>query len=389
MNKLETHHTLCALTSPFARVEVEQLTQNDWDELIALANRHYMVPALYCALLQRGLLELLPDQAREYAAAVHALNVKRNQDLLAQLVRVTRLLNDAGIEPVLIKGAAALVEQWMPDPGSRFMFDLDLLVMKGEGERAFALLCEAGYEISGDKGSAGISVGHHYPALQREGEPALLELHIRPLSQKCAAVVDNQMIMQGAEQIIFGPMQGVKAWLPSPTEQVLLSILHSEVSHENHAIGQFDIRHAWDLPWFTRHHGEEVAWGEIKARAMEAGYGRELMGYFLLLEGYFALANPYREDVVSRGAEKHYQRVSRKIAQGSSCYDLIYLSFLHLRFAFSNRAMRIRYGDGGAWRLSYYRLYHLFWLLKKYSRLRQFTRLFYYFRLRIRDNAGR
>src|SRR5688572_31561900 len=99
-----------------------------WGRLLDLANVTRVSPALHWRLAQRGLLAHIVDEAREYLAGVAELNELRNDKHLDQLAAVGRLLNGAGIRPILLKGAASVVSGLYPIAGARHMADIDVLV---------------------------------------------------------------------------------------------------------------------------------------------------------------------------------------------------------------------------------------------------------------------
>ena len=388
MKRMTAHHALCVLTSPWGDCDAGTLSPVDWDAVIAVANSHYLVPALYCALRDKSLLHLPPEMAVAYAQEVYSLNVKRNRNLSKQLEGVVRCLNAVEIEPILIKGAASLVEKWVPDSAARFMFDLDILVPKDKGERALNALHNEGYAVPMENQQPVLEDGqHHYPSLQKRGEPALVELHIRALSQKCRAVVTAETLLHKAKRISLGVE--ASAWLPEPTEQLLLMFLHSEISHENHQLALLDMRHAWDVPWFCTYHGNAVAWEEIEERVSVAGYQGELAGYLRLLNGFFSMPVPPVVQKCNSDAELHYRRV-RSLLTGERANLILLQQFLkNLQFTFSQERIEQRYGEGRGLRLQLNRIRYLLYLLYKYRKQSSWFRLIHSYRLRMRDNAGR
>ena len=388
MKQLAAYQSLSALMSPWCNSDAITLSPEDWDDLFEAANSHYLVPALYCALRDKSLLHRPPEMAVAYAHEVYALNVERNRNLSKQLEKVVCCLNTVGVEPVLIKGAASFVEKWVPDPAARFMFDLDILVPSSEGERALSALLNDGYVIPDQYQQLLTNEGsHHYPPLQKKGEPALVELHIRPLSMNCRPVVTSTTLRHKAKKISLGAE--ANAWLPNPTEQLLLMFLHSEISHENHRFSLLDMRHAWDIPWYCRFYGDAVAWEEVEARVTVSDYQKELAGYLRLLNGFFSMPVPsILQDHASK-AERHYWRVCSMLKGRPTNLILVQQFITSLQFHFSREMIEKRYGSEKIIRLQLNRIRHLLYLLGKYRKWSSLSKLVHSFRLRMRDNAGR
>ena len=131
MNHKETRALLAEILHPDNKalsIDLSSLTQPDWIQLIELANNHLVVTSLYPQLKQKCLLENIPHDVLEYFSAVHELNSKRNKSILQQMDDLVTTLNTAGIQPILLKGIASLSSHLYPDPGMRFLGDIDFLI---------------------------------------------------------------------------------------------------------------------------------------------------------------------------------------------------------------------------------------------------------------------
>ena len=115
-----------------------------WNAVIEVSNLQLVSPTLAWCLKDRS---DLPTEVREYFEAIHALNSRREKAMLDALEPALRTLNSAGVEPILLKGAAHLIEGLYP-PGARLVGDVDILIVPNLAEPATRSLVEAGYEIS-------------------------------------------------------------------------------------------------------------------------------------------------------------------------------------------------------------------------------------------------
>lgn len=214
----------------------------DWVAAATCANRHSLAPALHSALAARCFTTLLPEQFRAYLVEIHRLNRARNAALLDQLHEVIRLLNGAGIEPVVLKGGAALLTGLYPDPGDRFLLDLDLLVAEGEIDAAVAALKEAGYAVPAelDEVLAGYRLAKHVPPLVRPGAPASVEPHRRLLGDDLPGLDAAGVIARSLPAP--GLPAGAAARILEPTDALLFCFAHSEIDHGHHRKGVIDLR---------------------------------------------------------------------------------------------------------------------------------------------------
>ncbi len=111
--------------------------------VVRLADR-YRVTGYIQQAVETGWLEVstegavwLADHHVDWCSSVLALE--------RELLRVAKILQDASIEVVVLKGSAA-AHLHHPDPGYRLFGDNDLLVRGEDLERAIALLRSAGYQ---------------------------------------------------------------------------------------------------------------------------------------------------------------------------------------------------------------------------------------------------
>ena len=131
---------VCSALSPVEPESTERLRRlialpNIWPEVVRLADSHLVTPAVWCGLVQKGLDSSLPDEPRRYLSSVYGMNQERNSSLLRQLDEAVLALNEVGIVPFLLKGAAHIRTGVYADPAAR------ILVCSGLGEEA--LVAEA------------------------------------------------------------------------------------------------------------------------------------------------------------------------------------------------------------------------------------------------------
>ena len=82
----------------------------------------------------------------EFLDAVYTLNLDCNLHYEDQLAHLIQVLNNIGVRPVLLKGAAALVSGLYPTPGERMTGDIDILIPASRLPGVFKHLCAAGYQ---------------------------------------------------------------------------------------------------------------------------------------------------------------------------------------------------------------------------------------------------
>ena len=230
----------------------------NWQPIIALADEQWITPALWSGTDHRN----LPEPVADYVRQLHRLNASRNHHLHRQLLEAIGSLNQAGIEPVLLKGAIHLIDKYYPDPAARVMTDLDLLIEPGQIGTAIAALAALGYRAIPDPDNE-FSGHHHTRPLFRAGDYGAIELHTEPLSLPAANILSADRVRSSCRCLT---VEGVRLQIPSVTVQVLQLLLHSQWSDRHHALGAINLRALYELSVIRRHHDPAIDWPWIAER---------------------------------------------------------------------------------------------------------------------------
>ncbi|CAN7249096.1 nucleotidyltransferase family protein [Phenylobacterium sp. LjRoot219] len=239
MSRLKPLKTLSALLAGDLPVKV------DWMSVLALANEALVTPQIYSAALQTGTVSQFPSEVRIFLHEVWLRNRERNRRLFEQLREAIATLNAAGIEPVLLKGAAHWVALGRPAEHDRMLTDIDLLVGDEHAAAALSALEATGYvahKLWKDPGK--------YVAadLGRPDCVGVIDLHRRPPGREAEARA--AMALDG--ELATVSWDGVRAKAPSPALQVFLLVLHDQFEDGGYWRGKFVLRHLMDIADLTR-----------------------------------------------------------------------------------------------------------------------------------------
>jgi hypothetical protein len=250
----------------------------DWKEVVGQASEHFVLAAFAAAMRDLNLAGALEPELRGFLAAVHAANEERNGELYRQLAEVVAKLNRIGIEPVLLKGAARLVDGLYPDLGWRMMWDLDVLVSQIRLANVVVALRELGYAPK----SESTTIKHHYPALAHPHHPALVELHGELLEEPRQRRLLNAVeLIEASRPIVFDSR---RARLPSVEHQIFHLVGHCQVHHSGHAMGRVALRDRLEAAALLRRSADSMRWQSIFDRFTAAGYRRPLLTFLLSLD---------------------------------------------------------------------------------------------------------
>jgi hypothetical protein len=241
----------------------------DWERVVGVASAHFVLPALAAALRDLGPLKSRNDELGLFLEAVHAANRERNAELRDELEAAAKVLNRAGIEPVLLKGAIRLRDQLYPDDGWRMLRDLDLLAPRAalaDASRAFE---QAGY--------APVEDG----AFRRETGVCKIELHEELFAGSSQVRLLQALdVLNGSRRSAFG---AATVRIPSIEHQLVHLIGHSQLRHCGHAIGRICLRDRLEAGALMQWGPDAIDWQAVSRRFAEAGYRRPLLSFLLAL----------------------------------------------------------------------------------------------------------
>jgi hypothetical protein len=213
---------------------------NEWDAWLRLVRLHRLVPHAQRVLDDDDATTpgLVLDELRSETRAIAARALAR----AGQLAELVRTLEAAEVRALAFKGPALSLAAY-GEIGVRDSVDLDLVVRRGELERASAAIRAAGY--ASRHGMSAVqertlqrAFGHF--SYTRAGAPAMVELHWRFAARRYPWSLPPDDVLGRARAIEIG---GERVTVPDPTDDVLLQAMHGA-------------RHQWErLEWlvaFTR-----------------------------------------------------------------------------------------------------------------------------------------
>lgn len=149
-----------------------------WASLLEVADEQRVTPLLYHRLAAAGQCSRLPQPWAEQLQTRYQESALRNALYLSALEEIVTLLNRAGSEPILLKGAA-LAYAIYPHPALRPMGDLDLWAAPRDFAIAANALAQAGWQptLPGQWPLIRAGISHHLGLVNPSGFPRSLELH--------------------------------------------------------------------------------------------------------------------------------------------------------------------------------------------------------------------
>lgn len=238
---------------------------SEWERVVRLARRMRLLARLGAGLLEGGLMDSVPPQARRHLIAEQRLSRWRTTSMLWTLERVAITFGDARYPRVLLKGAAYM-GQSLPIAAGRLPSDLDILVPLADLPHAQARLAQAGWktaELDEHDRRYYYEWSHEVPPMTHPLLGMELDLHHNILPPVARYPVDAAQLMARLRPSNWPSWQVLH-----PVDQVLHSAAHLFLDSEL----RDRVRDLVDLDGLMRHFGAQPDfWAELPARARALG----------------------------------------------------------------------------------------------------------------------
>ncbi len=263
----------------------------EWEQVLRLSSAHLAAPQLRWALREQGLFSELQADMADYLDAVYALNLERNRQCEDQLAQLVALLNRIGVQPVLLKGAAAIVSGLYPTAGERMISDLDILIPAARLPAILEVLAGVGYQALLPVGMrvpnpVNFRTHHHYPCVRSPAWPSWVELHVQPVRLSMVKFLSSDELFRDATPWSW---RGGDCWLPSATHFVLHNLVHGFLVNVKSALERMSLRQLFEFVLASQTWAERIDWEAITRRLDDRGRRRALQEYLALANICFDL----------------------------------------------------------------------------------------------------
>ncbi len=228
-----------AQLSPEARERTLSLLAGplQWPLLLERARMFEVFPLLYAGLRKLD-FPGVPDPVRSEWTTIFRFNAIRNELLALELARILRLLADAAVPVMPLKGIG-LAESLYGDAALRASSDLDILIPTKNVAEAFHLLWSSGYE----------------PELT---QPRLLDLVVR-YGKDCMTMMRQDRMCAYALELHCGLLWG------GPLERELLEEIWSDAARKSfYGVPTLALSAEWEFLYLAvhaiRHGGPSLKW---------------------------------------------------------------------------------------------------------------------------------
>lgn len=274
--------------------------------IVALANQCWIVGALTHGIKQKKQWEALPALHREYLTEISQVYEERAVELVDEIVYSVKLLNHLEITPILLKGAATLLNGVAVPRSIRYMNDIDMLVKPEELEYATQEMVAQGYTLDDEAYDIEEYEHHHQSPMKRNTSKCYIELHRWHTKNTLLTLLPSSELWHSAKLIPVNEPISVREC--SATHQIIINIVHSELSDRGYFekdIHLFQLVALFQLVNFYR---DEIDWQKVASHFMEAGVQSVLYSRLYALIELFNIELPLdNKNLQAAENKKHFK----------------------------------------------------------------------------------
>lgn len=234
----------------------ETLTQEQWNQLFAVASAHRVLPMIYEAVVrspaaQKAEPQIFMTAKRQTMQSVMLQTVKTHAFL--QLLSV---LVSAGVTPVVVKGIVC--RELYPDPDYRMSGDEDVLIPEDQFALCHETMLAYGMELADPAQDLD---AYEVSYVQKESH-LHIELHKQLFPPESDVYGELNIFFEGVhDRSMIQTLQGVPVPTMDHTDHLFYLICHS-FKHFLHS--GFGIRQVCDICLYANAFGAQVDWQRIR-----------------------------------------------------------------------------------------------------------------------------
>ena len=251
-------YCLRADISTTSTTKLKGITSADWEKVIELSIKHSVAPLLYQRLKAVSSEATIPVNVVDRLHEIYLNSAARNMRLFDELSKVLRMLQDDGIQVIVLKGAH-LAEIVYNNIALRPMDDVDLMVKKADLPRVAEKFLKMGYNSTERISVKGLS--------STIEKPTFTNLHNNYFDIHWTLDIDSFQIDVTSlwEKAQSVKIAGVKTLVLAPEDLLLYISEHASFHH----VFYHSLKFLCDISLTIRHYQNQVDWEQVHLRAKQ------------------------------------------------------------------------------------------------------------------------
>ena len=171
-----------------------EINDINFDNLIKLASRHLMLPALFFNINKKNISYLFPEDFIEYIKNIYSINKARNTVLLKEAKELSELLYKNNINHIFLKGTALLLSNVFEDIGERMFCDIDFIIQHKNEQKVEKVLKKNNYFKTAIV-DYGVMIPRHLVRRVNKNKTIAIEPHLELIDPRYRVVFNSKKLI--------------------------------------------------------------------------------------------------------------------------------------------------------------------------------------------------
>ena len=167
----------------------------NFENLMKLASRHLMLPALFFNINKKKLSHLFPVDFIECIKNIYSINKARNEVLLKEAKELSELLYKNNINHIFLKGSALILSNVFEDIGERMIGDIDFIIQHKDKEKIKNLLYTKNYSGLFPDSLFTFFKPRHFPRVVQKNKTIAIEPHTELLFPGYRRIISSKELI--------------------------------------------------------------------------------------------------------------------------------------------------------------------------------------------------
>lgn len=239
-----------------------ELNEEEWQQLIRMAETHHVLPMFYESVFRLPSLQkldavVLGNLKKQVVHQVMLQTIKTEQFL-----HLNRQLQEAGVQPLVVKGL--ICRKLYPKPDCRQSGDEDVLIPAEQFMRCHEAMQSWGMMAADQE--LDIETAYEVP-YAKKGSPLYIELHKNLFPPESEAYGDWNRYFEGVfERAVSENVQGSTVFTLEYTDHLFYLICHA-FKHFLHS--GFGLRQVCDIVLYANAYGSRIHWSKVLSKCRE------------------------------------------------------------------------------------------------------------------------
>jgi hypothetical protein len=245
------------LSGTSSNEEIIPLLQNtlDWQNVVKKAKRYSIGSAIYCILSKHPNNNLIQKKYLLQLKEDYLETLGRNTIVVNEVKVLLKILKQANIDVVLLKGAALLASVY-PGLAYRFMSDIDVLVRESDLVKSQENLLAHGYIQNVPTYNLKKNKHHHLPAFWNPAKNIRIEIHWTLGNTDQGVNIDINEVWSRIQE---SKIEGLETLILSPEDMILHQCFHLFFNFVNIVI----YKTLYDIVAIIQCYGDSIDWNLI------------------------------------------------------------------------------------------------------------------------------